>query len=162
MSLLQKITHPKSNGSGRRLKKAFGVSASCTSKDDNDIVEQSRDEDTNTCDDRRQSDLTNQLIHISNESYNKGVNLLSSKRYEDSRECLEASLNARLVLCGTPEHECLIEVHRQLERIANIQEDRKKEAYHQHRIHQIYSARKSARILSQNRYTSGAIDWSRV
>ena len=155
MSLLQKITHPKSNGS-KRLKKAFGVS--CKDPKDNYIIEhESRDEDT-----RRPSDLTNQLIHISNESYNKGVNLLSSKRYDDSRECFEESLNARLVLCGTPEHESLIEVHRQLEHIANIQGDRKKEAYHQHRIHQIYSARKSARILSQKRYTSGAVDWSRI
>ena len=157
MSLLQKITHPKSNGS-KRLKKAFGVS--CKDPKDNNIVEhESRDEDTKC--NRRQSDLMNQLIHISNESYSKGVNLLSSKRYEDSRDCFEASLNARLYLYG-PEHECLIEVHRQLEHIANIQGDRKKEAYHQHRIHQIYSARKSARILSQKRYTSGAIDWSRI
>ena len=155
MSLLQKITHPKSNGS-KRLKKAFGVS--CKDPKDSSIIEhESRDEDTN-----RQSDLTNQLTHISNESYNEGVNLLSSKRYEDSRECFEACLNARLCLYGPDEHDCLIEVHRQLERIANIQGDRKKEAYHQHRIHHIYSARKSARILSQKRYTSGAVDWSRI
>ena len=157
MSLLQKITHPKSSGS-KRLKEAFGVS--CKDPRDNSITEhESRYEDTNTCD-CRQSDLTNQLIHISNESYNKGVNLLSSHRYEDSRDCFEASLNARLYLYG-PEHECLIEVHRQLERIANIQEDRKKEVYHQHRINHIYSARKRI-LLSQKRYTSGAIDWSRI
>jgi len=159
MSLLQKITHPKKSNGSKRLKKAFGVS--CKDPKDNNIVEhETRDEDTKC--NRRQSDLTNQLTHISNESYNEGVNLLSSKRYEDSRECFEACLNARLCLYGPDEHDCLIEVHRQLERIANIQGDRKKEAYHQHRIHHIYSARKSARILSQNRYTSGAIDWSRI
>ena len=159
MSLLQKITHHRSNCSGsKRFKKAFGVSCKETNKDDNIVEHESRDEDTKY--NRSQSDLTNQLIHISNESYNEGVNLLSSKRYEDSREFFEACLNARLVL--NMNHECLIEVHRQLEHIANIQEDRKKEAYHQHRIHHIYSARKSARILSQNRYTSGDVDWSRV
>ena len=156
-TLLQKISPRRS-----RLRKTFGGGGGGGGTHHNNQDEhpgESRDEvDTEL---HRKRGISSQLKKICRDSYNQGVDLLLSKRYEEAREDLEAALAARLVIYG-PDNECLIEVHEKLRHIAYIQGNLRKVAYHDDRISHVRSALQSARILNdnENRYHD-SVDWSK-
>lgn len=118
------------------------------------------DRDESECHNRH-SDVSKQLMHISCESYNEELRLLRLENYEEALEYLEAALAARLVIYG-PANQCLIEVHHKLKQIANTQGDTNKVIYHEHKIDDIQSAIRNARILNYDTRYHDTIDWSRL
>mmetsp|Transcript_13632 Transcript_13632/g.29533 ORF Transcript_13632/g.29533 Transcript_13632/m.29533 type:complete len:163 (+) Transcript_13632:81-569(+) len=107
----------------------------------------------NAAEDRRQY-LFNQIIEISNESYDRGMAFLSANKFDDARECFEAALAARLVLYG-PESACVLEVHEKLTRVAYVQGDANKEAHHRLKVSQIQSL-----LRVNGPYANDRVDWS--
>lgn len=103
--------------------------------------------------DRREQSLSNQILQISNDGYDRGVQLFISKKYLEASECFEDALAARLVLFG-PDSEDVLEIHQQLKQIAHIQGDARKAAHHKLKISQIHSA-----CMRHIGHTANPIDW---
>jgi len=142
---LQKITHGARRPSGKRRRKSIdgaGNKKPSSNKIRGQIAEEGQS-------------LSDQILRKSNESYDQGVIVLKAKKHDDAREYFEDALAARLVLYG-PNDECILEVHDKLRRIALIQEDDKKAAYHQLRITNIEA---SVMLRKANQHHD-TVDWS--
>lgn len=103
---------------------------------------------------RRKRSLSNQILKISGDSFNRGASFLNARRYDEARECFEDALAARLVLYG-PDSEQVLAVHFKLKKIAEIQGDVRKAAHHRLKILQLSSSN-----MPYKQSGHDPVDWS--